>query len=47
MAHISAPKKHKVIYSPDFFIEYLTQNVIFHIKIHVTKHVMFRPEKTH
>ena len=22
-----------------FFIEYLTQNVIFHVKIHVTKHV--------
>ena len=25
--------------SPDFFIEYLTQNVIFHIKSQVTKHV--------
>ena len=24
--------------SPDFFIEYLTQNVIFHIKSNVTKH---------
>ena len=26
-------------HSPDFFIEYLTQNVIFHVKIQVTKHV--------
>ena len=25
--------------SPEFFIEYLTQNVIFHVKSHVTKHV--------
>ena len=24
--------------SPKFFIEYLTQNVIFHVKSHVTKH---------
>ena len=24
----------------DFFIEYLTQNVIFHVKSHVTKHPM-------
>ena len=24
--------------SPDFFIEYLTQNVIFYVKSHVTKH---------
>ena len=24
--------------SPNFFIEYLTQNVIFHVKSHVTKH---------
>ena len=23
-------------FSPDFFIEYLTQNVIFHVKSHVT-----------
>ena len=25
-------------YAPNFFIEYLTQNVIFHVKSHVTKH---------
>ena len=27
--------------SPNFFIEYLTQNVIFHVKSHVTKHVFW------
>ena len=27
--------------SPNFFKEFLTQNVIFHVKIHITKH-MFR-----
>ena len=27
-----------VAVSPDFFIEYLTQNVIFHVKSHITKH---------
>ena len=26
------------IHSPDFFIVYLTQNVIFHVKSHVFKH---------
>ena len=25
--------------TPDLFIEYLTQNLIFHVKSHVTKHV--------
>jgi hypothetical protein len=31
----STYKKH----TPNFFTEYLTQNVIFQIKSHVTKHV--------
>ena len=29
---------HSGNYSTNFFIEYLTQNVIFHIKSYVTKH---------
>ena len=28
-------------YTPDFFIELLTQNVIFHVKSHVTKHAFW------
>ena len=31
-------KENWVIHTPDFFIEYLTQNVIFHVKSHLTKH---------
>ena len=32
------PRISVIIQTPDFFIEYLTQNVIFHVKSHVTKH---------
>ena len=34
--------KHKVnSYSPNLFIECLTQNVMFHVKSHITKHVFW------
>ena len=33
------PPHYGLGYTPDFFIEYLTQNIIFHVKSHVTKHV--------
>ena len=33
-----SPISKTVQQSPDFFIEYLTKNVIFHLKSHVTKH---------
>ena len=34
-------KENWVIHTPDFFIEYLTQNVIFHVKSHITKHALW------
>ena len=40
--NITPSKKSKPIvqgkHSPNFFIQYLTQNVIYHVKSHVTKH---------
>ena len=38
-AAISNMKFSDWIQSPDFYIEYLTKNVIFHVKSYVTKHV--------
>ena len=32
------PGRGLISHSPDFFIEYLDQNVSFHVKSHVTKH---------
>ena len=34
---INLDKHQSVIISPDFFKEYLTQNVILHVKSHVTR----------